>query len=162
VTAKQSTGNASEGAKSGIRHLFQDLNHEESLLRKNLLDAALAGLRLARTPQSQDVRRDVAKVWAAMEPILSHHLDVEDGKLLPWLREHSHLSLELLRQVRDCHHKLRNLIGTLAKSDLSSMSAEEAREVGRALTTLAVVLDDAIEDEERRLLPRLRKALFEG
>ena len=35
----------------------------------------------------------------------------------------------------------------------------QAREVGRALSGIAVSLDDAIDDEERRLFPTIRKAL---
>jgi len=143
-----------------MRHLFVELNRQDSQLRACLLDAAIAGLRLARDTESADLRRDAAKVWAAIEPILSHHLDVEDKQLLPWLDEHAHLSAEILRKVRQCHQKLRELIGTVAKGDLTRVTAEEAREAAKALTGLAVTLDDAIEDERRRLLPTLHKALF--
>lgn len=41
------------------------------------------------------------------------------------------------------------------------LTEAQAREVGRALSGLAVKLDDAIDDEERRLFPTIRRALFE-
>jgi hypothetical protein len=162
VNAKHSTtiDESVSPTKSQMRHLFIELNREDSQLRGRLLDAAIAGLRLARDPDSADVRRDAARVWAAIEPILSHHLEAEDKHLLPWLDQHTHLSPEILRKVRQCHQKLRTLIGTVARNDLTRVTADQARETAQALTGLAVTLDDAIEDEQRRLLPTLHRALF--
>ena len=40
------------------------------------------------------------------------------------------------------------------------LNETEAWNVGRALSGLAVTLDDAIEDEERKLFPTIQKALF--
>ena len=79
---------------AGIRRLSETLNREDSQLRSCLLDAALAGLRLARNPESRELRRDAARIWATIEPILSHHLEAEDSGLLPWLDRHGGLSPE--------------------------------------------------------------------
>ncbi len=70
---------------AGISSLSEELNREDSQLRSLLLDAALAGLRLERNPESPPLRLDAAQIWAVIEPILSHHLDVEENDLLPWL-----------------------------------------------------------------------------
>ena len=144
----------------GIRRLWLELNREDSRLRSRLLDAALAGLRLERNPESRELRQDAAQLWATTEPILSHHLDTEDNELLPWLKQHGSLSPEAGRKVRAYHDRLRTLIGAMANAGSDRLTEPQAREVGRALSGIAVSLDDAIDDEERRLFPTIRKALF--
>jgi hemerythrin-like domain-containing protein len=146
---------------AGIRSISEELNREDSQLRSRLLDAALAGLRLERNPGSAELRRDAAQVWAAIEPILSHHLDAEDNQLLPWLEQQGGLSQEAVRKVRAYHDRLRTLVGTVTNAGAEHLSEAQAREVGRALRGLAVNLDDAIDDEQRRLFPTIRKVLFE-
>jgi DNA-binding response OmpR family regulator len=145
---------------AGIRRLWFELNREDSRLRPRLLDAALAGLRLERTPESRELKRDAALLWATIEPILSHHLDVEENELVPWLEQHGNLSPEAGRKVSAYHERLRTLIGAMDKASSDSLTDVQAREVGRALTGIAVSLDDAIDNEERRLFPTIRKALF--
>ncbi|MGA7871705.1 MAG: hemerythrin domain-containing protein [Candidatus Binatus sp.] len=144
----------------GIRRLSVELNREDSQLRSRLLDAALAGLRLARNPESPELRRDAARIWAAIEPILSRHLSAEDNQMLPWLEQQGRLSPEAGRKVRAYHDRLRTLVGALASAEAERLTDSQAREVGRALSGLAVNLDDAIDDEERRLFPTIRRALF--
>ena len=148
-------------ADAGIRRLWFELNREDSRLRPRLLDAALAGLRLERTPESRELRRDAAQLWATIEPILSHHLDAEENELMPWLEHHGNLSPEAERRVSAYHERLRTLIGGMDKAGSESLTDIQAREVGRALSGIAVSLDDAIDNEERRLFPTIRKALFE-
>jgi response regulator of citrate/malate metabolism len=144
---------------AGIRRLWLELNREDSRLRSRLLDAALAGLRLERNPESRELRQDAAQLWATTEPILSHHLNTEDNELLPWLKQHGSLSPEAGRKVRAYHDRLRTLIGAMANAGADRLTEPQAREVGRALSGIAVSLDDAIDDEERRLFPTIRKAL---
>ena len=48
----------------------------------------------------------------------------------------------------------------MANAGANRLNEVQAREVGRALSGLAVTLDDAIDDEERRLFPTIQKALF--
>ncbi len=144
---------------AGISRLWFELNREDSRLRSCLLDAALAGLRLERTPESRELRRDAAHLWATIEPILSHHLDTEEKELAPWLEQHGSLSPEAGRKVGEYHERLRALIGAMDKARSESLTDMQAREVGRALSGIAVSLDDAIDDEERRLFPTIRKAL---
>jgi Hemerythrin HHE cation binding domain len=129
-------------------------------LRSYLLDSALSGLRLTRNPESRELRRDAVLIWAAIEPILSHHLDAEDRELLPWLDQQGRISPEVGRKVRECHDKLRTLVSAIAKTGADRLTEAEAREAGRALSGLAVNLDDAIDDEERRLFPTIQQALF--
>jgi DNA-binding response OmpR family regulator/hemerythrin-like domain-containing protein len=145
---------------AGIRRLWFELNREDSRLRPRLLDAALAGLRLERTPESRELKRDAALLWATIEPILSHHLDAEENELVPWLEQHGNLSPEAGRKVSAYHERLRTLIGAMDKASSDILTDVQAREVGRALTGIAVSLDDAIDNEERRLFPTIRKALF--
>ena len=159
-TGESSAGNATH-IDAGIRRLSVELNREDSELRSRLLDAALAGLRLARNPESRELRRDAAQLWATIEPILSHHLDTEDKDLLPWLQQHGRLSPEARRKVGAYHDRLRTLIGAMDNAGAESLTELQAGEVGRALSGIAVSLDDAIDDEERRLFPTIRRALFE-
>lgn len=160
MDVEKSQIDSSNPVEAGIRRLFQDLNREDSQLRTYLLDAALAGLRLARNPESPELRHDAAQVWAAIEPILSRHLEAEDTHLLPWLEQHGNLSPETQGKIRECHQKLRSFIRVLVRDDIAAATATEGREIGKALTGLGVALDDAIDDEERRLLPTFQKALF--
>lgn len=158
--AKESTAANPSRIDAGIRRLSDELNREDSQLRSCLLDAALTGLRLSRNPESRDLRRDTARIWAEIEPILSHHLDTEDSHLLPWLDRQGGLSAEIGRKVRDCHHELRARMGVIAKSGADHITEAQARDAGQAMSGLAVSLDDAIDDEERRLFPMIQKALF--
>lgn len=157
---ESSAGNATH-IDVGIRRLSVELNREDSELRSRLLDAALAGLRLERNPESLELRRDAAQLWVAIEPILSRHLDAEDNQLLPWLERQGGISPEAVRRVSAYHGRLRTLIGAMASASADCLTEAQAREIGRALSGLAVNLDDAIDNEERRLFPTIRKALFE-
>ena len=146
--------------EGGIRRLAEELNREDSQLRSCLLDAALAGLRLTRNPESLELRHDAARIWATIEPILSRHLDAEDSRLLPWLDQQGRLSPEAGRKIRECHSRLRTLIGAIVNTAADRLTETEACNAGRALSGLSVTLDDAIDDEERKLFPTIQKALF--
>ena len=145
---------------AGIRSLSEELNREDSQLRSRLLDAALAGLRLERNPESPELRRDAAQLWATLEPVLSHHLDAEEKQLLPWLEEQGGFALAAGDKIRAYHDRLRKLVGAMANAGAARLTDAQAREIGLALKGLAVGLDDAIDDEQRRLFPSIRNALF--
>ena len=81
-------------------------------------------------------------------------------ELLPWLEQRGGLSPEAGRKVRAYHDRLRTLIGAMANAGADRLTEAQAREVGRALSGIAVSLDDAIDNEERRLFPTIQKALF--
>ena len=159
MDAKESTAKDANRIDAGIRRLSEALNREDSQLRSFLLDAALAGLRLERNPESRELRRDAARIWATIEPILSHHLEAEDSELLPWLDRHGGLSPEAGLKGHECHHRLRTLMGAIAKTDTDRLTDAHTRDAGRALSGLAVYLDDAIDDEQRRLFPTIQRAL---
>jgi hypothetical protein len=160
VSDQQPGGKKSDQIEAGIVRLYQELNHEDSQLRSCLLDAAIAGLRLTRNPESLDLRRDAAQVWAVIEPILSHHLEVEDTKVIPWLNQRQPPSQETRRRIQRSHSRLRTLVAMIGEANADNLVTSHAREAGRALVNLVMDLDDAIDDEERRLFPALRKALF--
>lgn len=161
VSATESPSRNSNRIDDGIGRLSQELNREDSQLRSRLLDAALAGLRLTRSPESLELRRDAVQIWAAIEPVLSYHLDAEDKELLPWLDQQRRVSSEVGRKVHGCHVKLRTLIGAaIVNSGTEPLTEAEARDVGRALSGLAMYLDDAIDNEECKLFPTIRQALF--
>jgi response regulator of citrate/malate metabolism len=159
MNGEESTAKDANRIDAGIRRLSEALNREDSQLTSFLLDAALAGLRLERNPESRELRRDAARIWATIEPILSHHLEAEDSELLPWLDRQGGLSPEGGRKVHECHHRLRTLMGAIANSDTDRLSDAHTRDAGRALRGLAVYLDDAIDDEQRRLFPTIQRAL---
>ncbi len=160
INAEESRPENPTRIDSGIRCLSEELNREGSDLRSRLLDAALAGLRLARNPESPELRRDAAQIWAAIQPTLSHHLDSQDSRLLPWLVQQGRISPEAGRKVREFHDRLRTLIGAIADTGADRLSEAPARDAGKALSGLAVILDDAIDNEECRLFPTIQKALF--
>ena len=56
MNAKESATKDANGIDPGIRGLYKALNREDSQLRSCLLDAALAGLRLERNPESRELR----------------------------------------------------------------------------------------------------------
>jgi response regulator of citrate/malate metabolism len=159
MDGKESSVKDANRVDAGIRSLANELNSEDAQLRLFLLDAALAGLRLERNPESRELRCDAARIWATIEPILSHHLEAEDSELLPWLDRQGGLSQEGARKVRECHHRLRTLMGAIAQTDTDRLTDALTRDAGRALTGLAVYLDDAIDDEQRRLFPTIQRAL---
>jgi hypothetical protein len=106
----------------GIRRLSEELNREDSQLRSYLLDASLAGLRLTRSPESPELKRDAARIWAAIEPILAHHHQAEDDELLPWLDQQGPLSPGMGRKLREYHSELRTLIGIIAASGKDNLT----------------------------------------
>jgi hypothetical protein len=160
VSHKEPAGQRSDQTKAGIVRLYQELNREDSRLRSCLLDAAIAGLRLTRNPDSLDLRHDAAQVWAVIEPILSHHLEAEDTEVIPWLSQRQPLSQETRRRIQRSHSRLRTLVAMIGEANADNLVTSHARDAGRALVGLAMDLDDAIDDEERRLFPALRRALF--
>jgi DNA-binding response OmpR family regulator len=160
LTAEESSVKNPVRIDMEIRSLSEELNREDSQLSSRLLDMALAGLRLERNPESLELRRDAAKLWVSIEPILSHHLDAEDKELLPWLEQQGARAPDAGRKIRAYHDRLRTLIGAIANAAADRLTEAQAREIGRALSGLAVTLDDAIDDEERRLFPTIQKALF--
>ncbi len=159
-TAQRPRADTPARIDAGIRTLSGELNREDSQLRSRLLDAALAGLRLERNPESSPLRLDAAQVWAVIEPILSHHLDAEERDLLPWLERQRGFAPAAARKIRAYHGRLRKLVGAMANAGADRLTDAQARETGLALRGLAVTLDDAIDDEERRLFPSIQKALF--
>ena len=160
VSDKQPGGKGSDQIEAGIARLYQELNREDSQLRPCLLDAAIAGLRLTRNPESLDLRHDAAQLWAVIEPILSHHLEAEDTKVIPWLNQRELLSRETRRRIQRSHSRLRTLMAMIGEANADNLITSHARDAGRALVSLVMDLDDAIDDEERRLFPALRRALF--
>jgi hypothetical protein len=80
--------------------------------------------------------------------------------LLPWLDQQGRLSPEAGRKIHECHDRLRTLIGAIVNTAADRLTEAEARDAGQALSGLAVYLDDAIDDEERKLFPTIQKALF--
>jgi DNA-binding response OmpR family regulator len=161
MNAREATAADPAVSDGGILSLSVELNREDSELRSRLLDAALAGLRLTRNPELPELRHDAARIWNAIEPILCHHLDAEEHRLIPWLEQQGSLSPKARLRVRAYHDRLRTLIDAMANVGADRLADAEARELGRALSGLAVSLDDAIDQEERRLFPTIRKALFE-
>lgn len=160
MSHKDPAAKRSEQTKAGIVRLYQELNREDSQLRSCLLDAAIAGLRLTRNPDSLDLRHDAAQVWAVIEPILSHHLEAEDAEVIPWLSQRQPLSRETRRRIQRSHSRLRTLVAMIGEANADNLVTSHARDAGRALVSLVMDLDDAIDDEERRLFPALRRALF--
>ena len=160
MSDKQPGEKGSDQIEAGIVRVYQELNREDSQLRSCLLDAAIAGLRLTRNPESLDLRRDAAQLWAVIEPILSHHLEAEDTKVIPWLNQRQPLSQETRRRIQRSHSRLRTLVAMIGEAHADNLVTSHARDAGRALVSLVMDLDDAIEDEERRLFPALRRALF--
>ena len=160
MSATESPSTSTTGFDAGIRRLSRELNREDSQIRSYLLDAALAGLRLARSPESLELRRDAARICAVIQPLISHHLDAEDSQLLPWLDHQGRLSPELGRKVRECHDRLRTLNNTVRNSATENLTEAQTRDLGQTLSALAVHLDDAIDNEERKLFLTIRRALF--
>ena len=160
MSNKETAGKTSGQTKARILRLYQELNREDSQLRSCLLDAAIAGLRLTRNPDSLDLRRDAAQVWAVIEPILSHHLEVEDTEVIPWLSQRQPFSQETRRRIQRSHSRLRTLVAMIGEASSDNLVTSHARDAGRALVNLVMDLDDAIDNEERRLFPALRRALF--
>jgi hypothetical protein len=146
---------------NGIRRLCAELDREDSQLRSHLLEAALAGLRLTRYPQSQGYQSEAVRVWKSIEPTLSLYLATKDPVMMPQGWElYSRISPEVLFRIHECHSKLKRLGGALENPG-QVVTERIAIEAGRVLCGLAVCLDDAIESEERKIFPAIHKALCE-
>ncbi len=144
----------------GIKRLIEELNRGDSELRSCLLDAALAGLRVARKPDSKTLREEAASIWAAIEPLISEHLRVEDEVVLPWAADHAPVAPEAIRCARECHRRLKRLLASIKTAPFESAPDCQSAKAGRELCALAVCVDDLIDDEQRRIFPMVQKALF--
>ena len=131
MSNQQPGGKSSDQVGAGIVRLYQELNRKDSHLRSCMLDAAIAGLRLTRNPESLDLWRDAAKVWAVIEQILSHHLEVEDTRGVPWLNQRQPLSQETRRRIQRSHSRLRSLVAVIGEATAANLVTSHARDAGR-------------------------------
>jgi hypothetical protein len=161
MNATEATSEHRKRPDAGMRHLFEELNREDSVLRPHLLDAALAGLRLTRTPSSRALRREAAEMWSVIEAVIYSHLQAQDDVIRSCIDRYARLSPQVLHRVRQCQWKLRKLMSAIKRARFESVSDAQAAEAGRALCGLVVCLDDAIDVEERKIFPAIHKALFE-
>ncbi len=84
----------------------------------------------------------------------------EKVTILP-LTEDKHLvSRSVLERMRKRHAELRGLARKVDSVVFETGSREDVAAAGKALCDLAIRLDDAIEGEERSLLPKLRRYIF--
>jgi hypothetical protein len=144
---------------NGIRRLCEELDREDSELRPRLLEAAFAGLRLTRSPESQEYRGEAVRVWKSIEPTLSRCLAQNVPEIVPeGLERCARISPEVLFRIHECHSKLKRLASALEKPPHVT-TRRTAVEAGRVLCGLAVCLDDAIERDDRKIFPAIHQAL---
>jgi hypothetical protein len=144
---------------NGIRRLCEELDRGDSELRPRLLEAALAGLRLTRCPESQEYRGEAVRGWKSIEPTLSRCLAQNVSEIMSQgLERCARISPEVLFRIHECHSKLKRLASALEKPH-HAVTERAAVEAGRVLCGLAVCLDDAIEREDRKIFPAIHQAL---
>lgn len=143
-----------------IKMLLSQLESEDSTLCKRLLDAAVTGIEVARSPQNVRFRDEAERAWLALEPILSHHLRCESQEVLAWAERYDQIEPKAIERAGERVHELCELLRQVANSSFRSGSDAEAAQAGRKLCALAIRIDDFIESEQHALFPIIHKKLF--
>ncbi len=141
------------------RAALSELGRQDSALRDQLLDAAVAGATLARDPSDRELRQEAAQTWTALASGVAHHLASEDDLVLPWAASQHTVPAQVMTRARERHRKLRSLAKTVAAVSFERARNPEVKRAARALLQLAVHLDDLIDGEERELFPLLQRSL---
>lgn len=144
-----------------IRNLTEELSREEYRLSMPLLDAAVAGAILGFKPSDREMRAQAQRSWETLKPQLNQHLLSEDETVLPWAEGAGGISPQAMDLIKASHREMRSLIAKLIGVSFEEDPDETVASAGKALCVLAVRLDDLIDSEEMRLLPALRRMLFE-
>jgi hypothetical protein len=127
-----------------MRRLSEELNREDSQLRSWLLDAALAGLRVTRNPESPELSGVMLSNYGRLssQSYLTTSTQRTTNYCLGWRGKAVSLRTRA-EGVHAYHYRLRTLIGATDSGD-ERLTDAQARRVGRALSGLAVNLDDSI------------------
>jgi iron-sulfur cluster repair protein YtfE (RIC family) len=141
------------------RAALSELGRQDSALRDQLLDAAVAGATLARDPSDRELRHEAARAWKALASGVAHHLASEDDLVLPWAASQDTVPAQVMNRARERHRKLKSLAKTVAAVSFERARNPEVKRAARALLQLAVHLDDLIDGEERELFPILQRSL---
>lgn len=143
-----------------VRRVVNEMSGEHQRFDAPLLDAAVAGVVLSFNPQNAEMRTLAAASWERIRAMLSHHLLSEKVTILPLTENNRLVSRSMLERMRKRHAELRRLARTVDSVAFEIGRREEVAAAGKALCDLAVKLDDAIEGDERGLLPKLRRYIF--
>ena len=144
-----------------IRNLTEELRREDYGMGLPLLDTAVAGLILGFKPSDREMRAQAHRCWEILKPQLNQHLLSEDETVLPWAKDVDGLSPKVMDRIQKTHRELRSLIAKLTGVSFEKDPDKIVAAAGKALCALAVKIDDLIDSEEMRLLPALRRMLFE-
>jgi hypothetical protein len=132
---------------------------EDERLKLPLLDAAVAGIVLAFKPDHREMRRQAARAWGELETLLWEHIAREEDKLVPWAENLPKFPREVLEGIERRSADIRILAHKIGTVDFEKDQDEAVGDAGAALSLLAVKLDDLIESEERKLMPKVQRAI---
>ncbi len=150
-----------DASKAGeVGQAISEISTEHARLSAPLLDAAVAGVVLSFNPQNAEMRALAAASWNRIRATLSHHLLSEKVTILPFTEDKRLVTRAALERMRKRHAELRRLVRMVDSVNFETDRREQVAPAGKALCDLAIRLDDAIEGEERGLLPKLRRYIF--
>ncbi len=145
-----------------LRHIVYELSREHVQLPRPLTRLADAGIALAANPASLDARTHAHEAWMEMLQIIdlpfAHRADVE---LLESAERLRLVPDVVARGMLDACSKLRDLESRISQADFHQSPAELMARTGEAMRELAATLDDLALREDRELLPRVQRLLYQ-
>jgi hypothetical protein len=145
-----------------LRVLVCDLSREHMKLRLPLINVAASGASLAANPSSQQYRREACAAWHELAALIDRHLEQKDDETLANAAERLKLLPHAVAEamIAACE-KLTELAHRISKVDFDHDPADTVGGAGDAMRKFAAALDDFTIREERELLRRLQRILFE-
>lgn len=145
-----------------LRVLVYDLSREHTKLRLPLINVAASGASLAANPANPQFRREAREAWHELGALIDRHLDQKDDETLLSAAERLKLLPHAVAEamIAACE-KLTEVAHQISKVDFEHDPADTVAGAGEAMRKFAAALDDFTVREERELLRRLQRILFE-
>jgi iron-sulfur cluster repair protein YtfE (RIC family) len=105
------------------------------------------------------------RVWDEIHRDLWSHLQIEDELVFSWGEAHHAIAGALLETLKNERQEMRKLIAKLHELALGVnrvLTAEDRIAVAQTLLALAQTLDSHVERYEGKVLPSIRRALFDN
>ena len=145
-----------------LRVLVYDLSREHTNLRLPLINVAASGASLAANPSNPQFRREARQAWHDLGAVIDRHLDRKDDQTLVNSAERLKLLPHAVAEamIAACE-KLTGVAHQISQVDFDHDPADAVARAGDAMRGFAAALDDFTIREERELLRRLQRILFE-
>jgi|GEM_PF-2821315 len=145
-----------------LRTLVYELSREHQQLRLPLLRVADRGIALAANPADTASRRQAREAWQELLRIVDLHMERhEDEELVESAESLRLVPDSVARGMLDVCARLKQLEYQVSQIDFDQSPPPMLARAGEAMRQFATAMDDLANREERDVLPRLQRLLYE-